>query len=127
MLGEHLIVHTQSAMGATGTNGSTLTVRDALDFWELNSIIMVGIAFGINPDNQKVGDVFISRSIIPYDSKKIVAGQHTPRGTPLTPNNILLDRFLKKKPPIELDISYRWKIKFHFTRGRSTFRRNINK
>lgn len=93
LLGKYLVVHTQCEMGGTGTTGSTLTVRDAIEFWNPAVIIMPGIAFGVNAENQKVGDVLISKSIIPYDSKKISGGVCTPRGTPLSSSKILLDRF----------------------------------
>ena len=36
------------------------------------AVIMVGIAFGVNEQKQKIGDVLISDKILPYDSQKIL-------------------------------------------------------
>jgi nucleoside phosphorylase len=39
------------------------------------AVVMVGIAFGANECNQKIGDVLVSSKILPYDSAKLLNGQ----------------------------------------------------
>lgn len=36
------------------------------------AVLMVGIAFGVNEQKQKIGDVLVSDKILPYDSQKIL-------------------------------------------------------
>lgn len=36
------------------------------------AVVMVGIAFGVNEQSQKIGDVLVSDKILPYDSQKIL-------------------------------------------------------
>ena len=36
------------------------------------AVVMVGIAFGVNEQKQKIGDVLVSDKILPYDSQKIL-------------------------------------------------------
>lgn len=36
------------------------------------AVIMVGIAFGVNKQKQKIGDVLVSDKILPYDSQKVL-------------------------------------------------------
>ncbi len=36
------------------------------------AVVMVGIAFGADADKQKVGDVLVSKRILPYDSQKVL-------------------------------------------------------
>ena len=35
------------------------------------AVVMVGIAFGVDEHNQKIGDVLVSDKILPYDSQKL--------------------------------------------------------
>jgi nucleoside phosphorylase len=37
------------------------------------AIVQVGMAFGVDPDQQQPGDVLVSSSLIPYDRKKVLA------------------------------------------------------
>jgi len=61
----------QSAMGSVGANSSTITTLRAIEIWQPSAIVMVGIAFGINKKEQKVGDILVSSHIIPYEFSKI--------------------------------------------------------
>ena len=41
------------------------------------AVVMVGIAFGADETNQKIGDVLVSKRILPYDSQKLLkTGTH---------------------------------------------------
>ena len=81
-LGYYLIAHVQSGMGSSGRGASALTVYKAIEFLKPKVVIMVGVAFGINPKKQHLGDVLISKRIINYEVARICAGDNdiTPRG-----------------------------------------------
>jgi nucleoside phosphorylase len=44
------------------------------------AVIMVGIAFGINEQKQKLGDILVSRQLMLYDVQRVSATQIVPRG-----------------------------------------------
>lgn len=92
-LGLHMIIHVQCTMGAISRSGSTITVATIINkFINIKAVIMVGIAFGLDDKESNIGDVLISESIIPYDSKRIGSSQTVPRGTELPACKILSDR-----------------------------------
>lgn len=93
VLGEYPIIHVQTNMGSIAPDGSTLTTKDVLDYWNPKGIIMPGIAFGKDNKKQKIGDVLISESIIQYDSSKIKDGNEIPRGAIVRSGLLLFDRF----------------------------------
>ena len=67
-LGLYNVVHVQcNSMGAHSPGSSILTAINAIETWNPDAIIMVGIAYG---KDQKIGDVLISRSVIDYESVK---------------------------------------------------------
>jgi len=61
----------QSEMGTGGPGGATLTVYDAMKTLSPHAVIMVGIAFGLRPDEQRLGDILISRQLLGYQVQKI--------------------------------------------------------
>ncbi|OHB57400.1 MAG: hypothetical protein A2Y07_04225 [Planctomycetes bacterium GWF2_50_10] len=91
--GAFCAIHVQCEMGSLGIGGSINTVRDAIDAWKPKAIIMVGIAFGIDNKKQKIGDVLVSETVIPYDRKRVSAKEIIPKGIPHPANKILLNRF----------------------------------
>lgn len=48
--------------------GSFSAVDSALDMFQPKYVLSVGVAFGIDPQNQAIGDVLIAKELIPYDS-----------------------------------------------------------
>lgn len=70
-LGNYMVAHIESNMGNLRSNGSMLTTYDGIKDICPQLILMVGIAFGINSDNQKIGDVLISESVFPYELSKV--------------------------------------------------------
>ena len=48
--------------------GSFSAVDSALDMFQPKYVLSVGVAFGIDPQNQSIGDVLIAKDLIPYDS-----------------------------------------------------------
>ncbi|RYU92595.1 5'-methylthioadenosine/S-adenosylhomocysteine nucleosidase family protein [Emticicia agri] len=70
--GKYNVAHVKCGdMGAVASKGSIITVINAINNIKPKFIIMIGIAFGINPKEQSVGDILVSKKIILYDSQKI--------------------------------------------------------
>jgi len=65
--GNYNIVNVVSGMGSYTVGGSADVLKNAIVHWEPKLIISLGIAFGIDIKKQKLGDVLISSTIIPYD------------------------------------------------------------
>lgn len=59
------------SMGAGGPGGPELTVAEAIGVLRPSSVIMVGIAFGINSDKARLGDVLVSSQVFDYELARI--------------------------------------------------------
>ena len=68
------------------------------------AVVMVGIAFGVNDNVQKIGDVLVSEHILPYDYEKIRADNSEYRNFPKEAGFQLLNAFRDY---------YRWKYDLH--------------
>lgn len=67
-IGEINIVHMHPNSTASFTDGgSANAVRSALNRFRPKLVISLGVAFGIDPSKQHLGDVLLSRAVIPYD------------------------------------------------------------
>lgn len=85
---------TQSEMGTATPNGSLLTVRQAIQDLRPQAIIMCGIAFGLHPDKQKLGDILVAKQLEYYEPQKVDLQQgRMPRGDRTTSADRLLERF----------------------------------
>ncbi|RAQ96547.1 5'-methylthioadenosine/S-adenosylhomocysteine nucleosidase family protein [Thermogemmatispora tikiterensis] len=91
------LVMVQSEMGQGGVAGSLLTVSEGIRHLQPRAVIMVGIAFGLKPDEQHIGDILVARQILAYELQAVVAreGQRSVRlrGDRVTASPLLLDRF----------------------------------
>ncbi|MBA4252207.1 MAG: hypothetical protein C0442_10870 [Chlorobiaceae bacterium] len=65
------VMHCISEMGSGGLGGSQETVRKAIEALQPKFVIMVGIAFGINEEKQKVGDVLVSKQLVTYELQRV--------------------------------------------------------
>lgn len=93
VLGKYTVMHVQcSDMGAVSFGGSIKTITDALRFSNAKITIMVGIAFGINPEKQRIGDVLVSESILPYNIKRVGKQDTIHRGKEAVASQFLLNR-----------------------------------
>lgn len=92
-LGSYNVVHVQSSMGSLSRDSSIMTVSTALKKTKAKIVIMVGIAFGIDEQSQNIGDVLVSESIIPYNSKRVGKKSTVPRGIEAPSSKVLLNRF----------------------------------
>lgn len=85
-------VVTKCRMGAIGEGSVILATEQAQRVWEPKAVIMVGIAFGKNPQTQAMADVLVASQIISYEQQR-VANKIVFRG-PVTPSSAtLLNRF----------------------------------
>lgn len=92
-LGRYGVVHVQCQMGSVAPGASLSTVTAALTKWHVKAVVMVGIAFGVSRQKQRIGDVLLSRTVIPYEIKRVGSKLVVPRG-PIPPcGTTLLDRF----------------------------------
>ena len=88
----------QSEMGAVGPAGSQATVTESIRALSPSAVIMLGIAFGVDEQKQKIGDILVSSQLKPYDLQRVgldSAGKlkTTCRGDRPSASNQLLDRF----------------------------------
>lgn len=63
----------RSEMGSGGVAGSLLTVIAGINDLKPTAIIMLGIAFGIDPQRQQIGDVLVGRQLLLYDLQRVGA------------------------------------------------------
>lgn len=61
----------QARMGSFGAGGSALTVSEAIRIVHPRSVIMVGIAFGVDPSKQKIGQVLVAERIQDYEASRV--------------------------------------------------------
>ena len=61
-------------VGSIGLNSSHDAIKNGIHHFKPRAVIMVGIACGRSPKKQKIGDVLISKFLIPYDSKRVENG-----------------------------------------------------
>lgn len=59
------------AMGYSGSGGSLKTIEEAIHALSPWAVIMIGIAFGFDPQSQQIGDILISQQLQDYDSERV--------------------------------------------------------
>ncbi|MEG4377484.1 tetratricopeptide repeat protein [Microcoleus sp. M2_D5] len=91
-LGCYNTIVTKCRMGSVDDGASTLATNQALDMWNPKAVIMVGIAFGKCPTEQKIGDVLVASEIIFYERQR-PGKEITPRGSIPPSDGTLLNRF----------------------------------
>jgi len=97
-LSQYNVVHVQCAsMGMIKRDASITTTMEAIDDWNPDAVIMLGIAFGKDERTQKIGDVLVSKSIIDYDSQRISKDSITLRNNDVESGKLLYSRFSAAK------------------------------
>ncbi len=61
----------QSEMGAGGLGASQQTVQKGIETLSPSAVIMVGIAFGVNPEKHSVGDILVSKQLMLYEQQRV--------------------------------------------------------
>jgi nucleoside phosphorylase len=64
------VFHALSEMGTSGLGGMQQTVDKAIRAVHPRAVIAVGIAFGVNKKQQKIGDVLLSRQLRLYELQR---------------------------------------------------------
>jgi nucleoside phosphorylase len=98
MIGGAKTAMLRSQMGSGGPGGATLTVNDAIQSLSPFAVIMVGIAFGVNPKKQKIGDVLVSQQVLDYNPQRVGTGKEgeqtrISRGDKVSASPMLIQRF----------------------------------
>jgi nucleoside phosphorylase len=84
----------QSETGTATPGGALLTVRQAIQDLKPQAIIMCGVAYGLRPDKQKLGDILIAKQLQYYEAQKFdLQNGQIPQGDRTTASVLLLDRF----------------------------------
>jgi nucleoside phosphorylase len=82
VLGNYRVCHVACKMGSVAAAGSLATTRQAIEDWTPKAIIMVGIAFGKDEEEQRIGDVLLSEHVLQYQSEKVTRmGDRQNRGS----------------------------------------------
>src|SRR5947207_6203550 len=97
VIGGARIFLVQSEMGAGGPAGASLVVYEGIKALSPSAVIMVGIAFGLIPQEQRLGDILVSHQLMGYEMQKIERGSFgkeliTPRGDRVQASPRLLSR-----------------------------------
>jgi len=87
------VAHVECGMGAVSSNGAIITVTNAINALKPKFVLMVGIAFGLDPKKQNIGDVLVSNHILPYEIQKVSANGVIWRGSKPEASNSLRDSF----------------------------------
>ena len=80
ILGEHSIIHLElQSQGSLRSSASLLSIQTAIDYWQPDALILLGIAFGKGNGNnadtgQHIGDVLVSEKVVDYESGKCEKG-----------------------------------------------------
>ena len=69
-----------SEMGSGGPGASQQAVQKGIAALKPSAVIMVGIAFGVNEQNQAIGDVLVSQQLRLYELQRVGANKIIPRG-----------------------------------------------
>ncbi len=98
----------QSRMGTATPGGALLTISGAIRDLQPQAVIMCGIAFGLQQDKQRLGDILVAEQIKPYESRKMDIQRDLGRGDCVTASERMLDRFHSGNN------DWRKKAKIHF-------------
>lgn len=97
-LGGARVALVRCSMGPGGPGGPALTVAEAINTLQPSSVIMLGIAFGIDPETEEIGDVLLSTHVFDYGLERIGTDSkgrlvRTSRGTSPEASARLISRF----------------------------------
>jgi nucleoside phosphorylase len=85
----------QSEMGSTTPGGALVTIRQAIQDLHPQAVVMCGIAYGLRPNKQTLGDILIAKQLEYYEPQKVdlKSGGAIPRGDRTTASERLLSLF----------------------------------
>lgn len=71
LLNNQSVAMVQSEMGSGSLGASLQTVQDAIITLNPSAVFMVGVAFGMKPDKQQIGEILISKQILLYEPQRV--------------------------------------------------------
>lgn len=77
------VLHVRCEMGSDTVGGSAVTLTRALLETKASSVLMTGIAFGVDPEKQKVGTILVSKQLQGYELQRIGTDPATQASTVL--------------------------------------------
>lgn len=83
----------QSEMGISGSGSIINTLHKVHNHLNPEKILMVGIAFGIDKEKQKIGDILVSKQVWNYEPSKITNSSNISRGDKVSASSFLLQLF----------------------------------
>jgi len=91
-LGDYELIHQISGMGSGGVDGSQESVSRGIHAIQPSSILMIGIAFGVDRTKQPVGTILVSKQIQTYELQRVNPDNSiAPRGDRVTASPQLLN------------------------------------
>lgn len=104
VIGGAHVCHVRTVQAGSDTpGGSMMTTREAIGDLAPTTIIMVGIAFGVDPEKQPIGHVLISQQLQNYSALRVGTDKETgevtitPRGDKVSASIKPLDRLKSAK------------------------------
>ena len=82
----------QSEMGSGSLGAAQQTVHQGIETLAPSAVVMIGIAFGVNPEKQQIGDILVASKLLLYEPQRVGAEVTIPRGTRADCSPRLLDR-----------------------------------
>jgi nucleoside phosphorylase len=97
-LGDVRLFLVRSGMGSVGPDAATVTISEAIARLKPSAIVATGIAFGVDPRKQKIGEILISQQVSLYGPQRDSTTsdgklQRIPRGDRVHASPRLLARF----------------------------------
>jgi len=93
--GRYSAAHVHTTQGPDGRHGATLTTAQALVGMKFKACLVIGIAFGFDRKNQRLGDVLIAEQVQPYEHAKVEGDTEVikSRGASMLCGPVLSERF----------------------------------
>lgn len=87
------LIHVQCEPGSVGSSSSQAVITEAIDDFSPDAIILAGIAFGLDPAKQKIGDILVAKSVVEYEKSKVKENCEFARGQRIESSSKLINLF----------------------------------
>jgi nucleoside phosphorylase len=91
--GRNVVAVTRCGMGSTSSRSVAYAAPAAQRLWRPRAVIMIGIAFGRDPAEQRIADVIVASEVFSYEPQRLGPHGIVPRGPTPAANDLLLNRF----------------------------------
>lgn len=71
-VGNYRVMAVKTEMGPLSYDGSAARAINAMAETSATSLILLGMAFGINRDMQELGSLLVSKILLPYDNREVL-------------------------------------------------------